>query len=50
MASGIGKYGAPLNNTDGKTEVLRGNNLSQCHCVHQKCHMDSPRIEPRPAR
>jgi hypothetical protein len=23
-------------------------NLSQCHSVHQKSHMDWPRIEPKP--
>jgi len=23
-------------------------NLSQCHSVHQKSHMDCPRIEPGP--
>jgi hypothetical protein len=24
----------------GKTEVLRGKKLSQCHFVHHKSHMD----------
>jgi hypothetical protein len=49
--------GAPVEwNWQGKTEELRekpknsGKNLSQCHFVHLKSHMDWPGIEPGPPR
>jgi hypothetical protein len=32
----------------GKPKYLGGKNLSQCHFVHHKFHMDSPGIEPGP--
>jgi hypothetical protein len=40
--------GAPVEwNWQGKTEVLGGKNLSQCHFVHPKSHMDWPRDRTR---
>ena len=40
-----------LNDTDGKNDVLgEKKNLSQCHFVHQKSHMDWPGMEPKPPR
>jgi hypothetical protein len=34
----------------GENRSTRGKNLSQCHFVHQKSHMDWPGIEPGPPR
>jgi hypothetical protein len=30
----------------GENEKYSEKNLSQCHCVHHKSHMDCPEIEP----
>jgi hypothetical protein len=39
-------YGEPRwNDTDGR---IQKENLSHCHCVHHKFHMDWPRREPGP--
>jgi hypothetical protein len=38
------------NETDRGKPKYSGKNLSQCHVVHHKCHMDRPGIEPGPPR
>jgi hypothetical protein len=38
------------NETDRGKPKYSGKNLSQCHFVHHKCHMDWPGIEPGPPR
>ena len=34
------------NETDRGKPKYVGKNLSQCHFIHHKSHMDSPEIEP----
>jgi hypothetical protein len=38
------------NEIDRETPKYSGKNLSQCHFVHQKSHIDWPGIEPGPSR
>jgi hypothetical protein len=38
------------NEIDRGKPKYSGKNLSQCHFVHHKSHMDSPGIEPGPPR
>jgi hypothetical protein len=35
-----------LNGTDVKMEVLGGGDMSQCHIVHHRPHLDWPGIVP----
>jgi hypothetical protein len=43
--------GAPVEwNWQGEKPKNSGKNLSQCHFVHQKSHVDWPGIEPGPPR
>jgi hypothetical protein len=36
------------NKTDRENPKYSGENLSQCHFVHQNSHIDQPGLEPRP--
>jgi hypothetical protein len=38
------------NEIDRRKPKYSGKNLSQCHFVYHKSHMDSPGIEPGPPR
>jgi hypothetical protein len=40
----------PSNEIDRGKPKYSGKNLSQCHFVHHKSHMDGPGIEPGPPR